>query len=156
MSKIRYNYRLVKIHRNYSIEEVARLLKIHKNTVRAWIKDGLPTCDNTRPFLILGRDLSENLQAKRKKNKRPCKSGEIYCVRCRTPQRPAAGVVEYQPANGTLGSLVGICPHCESMIYRRVNLAKLEQIRGDLDIVLPKALQHINEICQPFVNCDLE
>jgi hypothetical protein len=31
------NYRLVKIHRNYTVEEIARLLKVHKNTVRGWI-----------------------------------------------------------------------------------------------------------------------
>ena len=28
-----------KIHRNYTVGEVASLLNIHKNTVRAWIKD---------------------------------------------------------------------------------------------------------------------
>ena len=38
------NYRLVKIHRNYTVEEAARMFGIHKNTVRAWIEAGLPVC----------------------------------------------------------------------------------------------------------------
>jgi hypothetical protein len=32
------NPRLVKIHRSYTVEEVARNLRKHKNTVRAWMK----------------------------------------------------------------------------------------------------------------------
>jgi hypothetical protein len=72
MRKRRPNYRLVKIHRNYSVEEVARLFGTHKNTVRAWVKAGLPTCDGKRPLLILGPDLAAYLKARRTKNKRPC------------------------------------------------------------------------------------
>jgi predicted DNA-binding protein (UPF0251 family) len=37
------NYRLVKIHRIYTVEDAARCLAVHKNTVRRWIKAGLPT-----------------------------------------------------------------------------------------------------------------
>ena len=67
MRKRRPNYRLVKIHRSYTVEEVARLFGTHKNTVRAWVKAGLPTCDSKRPTLVLGRDLAAYLQARRTK-----------------------------------------------------------------------------------------
>jgi hypothetical protein len=75
------NPQLVKIHRSYTVEEVTRLLDVHKNTVRNWIKEGLPVIDDKRPTVILGRDLSPFLQARRIKNKQPCKPGEIYCLR---------------------------------------------------------------------------
>jgi Helix-turn-helix domain len=51
------NPRLVKVHRNYSVEEVARLFGLHKNTVRNWLKLGLAAIDDRRPMLILGREL---------------------------------------------------------------------------------------------------
>ena len=155
MPKRHPNPRLAKIHRNYTVEEIANLFGIHRNTVREWIKRGLPTSDQKRPFLILGRDLVAFLQARRAKNKRPCQPGEIYCVRCRAPKAPAGDMADYQTVTETLGNLVAICPDCGSIINRRVSLAKLEQIRGQLDITMPQALRHIRESAQPSVNSDL-
>jgi hypothetical protein len=134
MRKRRPNYRLVKIHRNYTVEEIARLFDKHKNTVRAWVKAGLPTCDSRRPALILGSELAEYLTARRTKNKQPCKPGEIYCVRCRAPKRPAGDMADYIPITEGFGNLEGICPACGAMIYRRASRAKLPEIQGNLDI----------------------
>jgi len=154
MRKRRPNHRLVKIHRNYTVEEVARLFGTHKNTVRAWVKAGLPICDGKRPTLILGRDLTAYLKARREKNKRPCQPGEIYCVRCRAPQRPAGDMAEYEPVTESFGSLKGICPNCEGMIYRRASRAKLPEIRGKLDITLVEAQRQVSETNEPIVNSD--
>lgn len=133
------NPRLAKIHRNYTVEEVASLFGAHRNTVREWIKRGLPTSDQQRPLLILGRDLAAFLQARRTKNKQPCQPGELYCVRCRTPKAPAGGMVEYKPVTETLGNLIAICPDCNTIMNRRASLAKLGQICGRLDITMSQA-----------------
>lgn len=154
MSKRHPNPRLAKIHRNYTVEEIATLFGVHRNTVRAWVKRGLPTSDDRRPMLILGRDLVAFLQVQRAKNKRICQPGEIYCVRCRAPKAPAGAMADYETLTATQGNLVAICPDCETIIYRRVSLAKLAQIRGKLDITFPQALRHIGESLQPSVNSD--
>lgn len=156
MGKRRPNHRLVKIHRNYTAEEIARLFGIHKNTVRAWVKAGLATSDTRRPTLILGQDLAAYLKARRAKNKRPCQPGEIYCVRCRNPKQPAGDMAEYKPITETLGNLAGICPECDTMIYRRVSLAKLEQVRGKMNVTLSEAQRQVSESGEPTVNRDLK
>ena len=143
MSRRHPNPRLAKIHRNYTVEEVAGLFGVHRNTVRNWVKRGLPTSDDRRPMLILGRDLGAFLHARRAQKKRPCKSGEIYCVRCREPRRPAGDMADYEPATESLGNLIGICPECDALMYRRVNPAKLELVRGQLEITMPKASRRI-------------
>ena len=148
------NHRLVKTHRNYTVEEIASLFHIHRNTVREWVKRGLPTCDDRRPMLILGAELAAFLQARRLKNRQTCSPGELYCVRCRAPRVPAGNMADYRPKTATLGNLIGICPQCECLMYRRVNPSKLEQIRGPLDITLPQARSHIDESTGPSVNSD--
>src|SRR4051794_40028535 len=95
------NYRLVKIHRSCTVEEVAKLLHVHRNTVREWIRRGLPTNNSTRPLLIHGRDLAAFLLARRSNSKQPCRPGEIYCVRCRAPRAPAGDIADYVPLAGT-------------------------------------------------------
>jgi len=155
MSKRHPNHRHVKIHRNYSVEEIADLFRTHKNTVRNWQKNGLAAIDDRRPMLFYGQTLAAFLKAKKAKNKRPCKVGEIYCIRCRTPKKPAGDMAEYQPVTATVGNLVAICPDCELMMNRRISISKLDQFRSQMDITLPQALQHIVESNQLTVNSDL-
>jgi hypothetical protein len=143
MGKRHPNPRLIKIHRSYTVEEVANRLGVHKNAVREWIKRGLPTIDDQRPKLILGSDLITFLQARRAKNKQPCKPGEMYCLRCRIPKTPADNMVDYEPKTETLGNLFAICPDCGAGMNRRVSLAKLEQIRGQMDITFPQGLRRL-------------
>ena len=155
MVKRRPNHRLVKLHRNYTVEEIARLYDAHKNTVRQWVKAGLPVLDDKRPMLILGWELAAYLKTRRTKSKRPCQPGEIYCVRCRAAKSPAGDMAEYQPITERLGNLMGICPDCEGMIYRRASKARLAEIQGKLDITFVEAPRQVSESSQPTVNSDL-
>jgi len=155
MRKRHPNHRLVKIHRDYTVEGAARLLSTHKNTVRQWIKSGLPTIDDKRPTLIRGRELIAFLQARRAGRKQPCRAGQMYCVRCHTPKFPAAGMAEYRPINEKIGNLAAICPNCYSMMHRCVSIATLGAVCGEMDITFPPALRRLREISQPTVNSDL-
>ena len=92
----RHNVRRVKIHWSYSISEAAKLLGVHKLTVSRWIERGLPLIEQKRPFLIHGSDLRDFLTAQQPR-KQPCRAGEIYCVRCRAPKRPAGDMADYIP-----------------------------------------------------------
>jgi Helix-turn-helix domain len=150
------NHRRVKIHRSYTVEEVAELFDTHKNTVRSWIKAGLPTVDSKRPTLILGRDLAAFLQARRASKKQRCQPGELYCVRCRAPRPPAGDMADYQPVTEKFGNLTALCPDCECLMNRRVSLAGLRHVQVKMDIRFPQALRHISESNQPTVNSDLE
>jgi hypothetical protein len=156
MGKRHPNHCLVKIHRSYTVEEIANLFGSHKNTVRHWIKDGLTSIDDKRPLLILGHVLVAFLQERRVKNKQTCKPGELYCVRCRTPKSPAGDMAEYSPVTEKFGNLIAICPDCNSIMNRRVSIAKLGQVCGKMDITFPQATQRIVESTKPTVNSDLE
>ena len=104
------NPRLIKINRSYTVEEAAAVCGKHKNTIRAWLKNGLPTCDQRRPTLILGSALREYLEAKRKKHKSQLRAGEIYCVKCRKPSKPDSDYAVLEGINKKVGNLAVCVP----------------------------------------------
>lgn len=140
----RFNPNLAKIHRSYTIEEVAGLYGVHKNTVRGWIEKGLPLNDDKKPILILGSELRDFLQSKRNKNKQKCQPDEIYCVRCKSKQHLEKDLVEYEAINDSTGRLIAICPACECMINKYINLRGLELIQDKLGITIPIAIKQLN------------
>ena len=77
-------------------------------------------------------------------------------MRCRAPKLPAGAMADYQPMTATLGNLIGICPDCDGMIFRRTRLAKLAQIRGKLDITFAEAERQVSESHSRNVNSDFK
>jgi hypothetical protein len=98
------NVRRVKC-RCYSVEEVARLFLLHKNTVRTWIKGGLETIDDQRPQLILGRHLSRFRRSDAAGGDRGAEPvGSLRAM----PRSPGAGWrAGYQSITSRFGNLSG-------------------------------------------------
>jgi hypothetical protein len=152
----RLNARRVKIHRSYTVEEVAHLFDVHKNTVRAWIRAGLQAVDDRRPTLILGRHLAVFLHERIRRTKRPCGAGQLYCVRCRAPRRPSTTTIEYVPVTSGSGNLRGRCADCGTLMFRRVSLQKLTAVAGDLEVSFLLAERRIEDSAHRSPNCDLD
>jgi hypothetical protein len=149
------NPRLAKIHRSYSVEDVSRLFQIHKNTIRTWLRQGLKPIDDQRPLLLRGYELRRFLEERRVRSKHACGPGRIYCLPCRVPQVPAGNMAECVVASDATGTLQGICPGCDRMIYRKVNPMKLKEVQGDLDVTLTQPQLRIEDTGKPYVNSDL-
>jgi len=132
------------------------MLNAHKNTVRAWLRDGLKPIDQRRPVLIQGGQLASYVDARRKRRRQPCRPGEFYCFRCRMPKAPTAGTADYLPVTPSSGNLMARCSDCGTRMYRRVALRKLGAVAGAIKVALPQAQQRITECADPSLNCDLE
>jgi excisionase family DNA binding protein len=156
MRKRRASARRVKMHLNYTPEEVANLTEAHKNTVLRWIASRqLPAMTDMRPYLVLGRDLITFL-SRASAGSAKLKVGECYCVRCKTPQVPALNMADFRPVNERWGNLRGICPTCETMMHRRVPCARLKEITGPLEVRLLEALPRLTPCLSPSTNVDSE
>jgi len=154
VSKRHPNPKLAKINHSYEVGEIAVLLGVHKNTVRAWIKGGLAVVDNRRPALVLGSTLRTFLQMKRIKNKRPCLPGEFYCFRCRAPKKPAGNMADFQPETEAVGNLTALCEDCETIMHKRIGTAKLGLISAQIEVTVTEALKRIGDSDNPIVNSD--
>lgn len=149
----RLNPRLAKLHRSYTVEEVARLYHTHRNTVRNWIKSGLTPIDEHRPLMIQGAILRAFLYGRRDAAKRPCAPGTLYCCRCRIPRAPAKGSVTFAPQAGRAGVLRANCELCGTRMFRRARQADLGEIMPFCTALIVQAEWHITERTQPSLNC---
>lgn len=145
------NWRAVKKHRNYTIEEAARTLCLSRGTVRRWIDAGLPALTDRKPFLILGGDLIDHLKAPRRQRTR-CGPGEFYCFRCRASRKAALGMAEVVHRTETTINLRALCAACETLMHRRVASARLADFATDLEVSDTQAPTHIEEPASPCVN----
>lgn len=137
MPRRAHNPNRAKIHRVYTVDEAARALDVHKNTVRRWVAaDGLEVVDDRRPQLIRGTVLRAFLMARRARKRQTCAPGQLYCVRCRAPREPAGGFAEYLPLNPNSGNLRAICPVCDCLMHRRTTREQLPLIQGAIEVAL--------------------
>lgn len=144
----------MKIHFSYAVEEIARTFGVHKNTVRAWLKQGLPKIDESRPILVHGRELRAFLENRRKAARRCCPPGTLYCLKCREPRSPAFGMVDYIPITGAAGNLRALCSTCEKLIHRRVGKAHIATVMPNIAVQITHHAQHIRESDVPSLECD--
>ena len=152
----RANPRAVKLHRSYSVPELAACLRVHKNTIRQWQGTGLEPIDRRRPVLFQGGTIRAFLAKRNASRKRPCQPGTFYCFRCRVPRAPALGMVEYVSFTPVTGNLQALCGACEAMMYRRARKADLARIMPGLDVQSTQASPRLRGRPPPSLNSDLE
>ena len=119
----KYNYRLVKTHRIYTIKELSLILGVHVDTIRTWVRQGLKTVPNTiSPILIRGKDLKSFLRERQKKRKCKLEDNQFYCLRCRQtchsePENIKAEIHETLLSDGNHKAVIyGICEMCGSVL----------------------------------------
>jgi len=134
MASRRHSPRRAKSHFSYTISQAADLYGVHRQTVRHWLTNGLQPNKGGRPVLIHGTELNRFHDSRRAAGKHPCGPGELYCLGCRAPRRPAGGIADFTPGAGSRGTVTGICPNCERMMSQRVNASRLAILRAELDV----------------------
>jgi len=150
------NHCRLKKRRTYTVEELATQLHVHKNTVREWYRRGLEALDDRRPMLFRGSEVRAFLRTRQGAQKQPLGPGRLYCLRCRAPREPAAGMLDYLASSSTAGSLRAMCPVCESLMFRRVSFARLGEVAENLEVQFPSAQPQLIECALPILNRDSE
>ncbi len=153
MSARRVNPNRVKLHRSYTIDELAALLGVHKNTVRNWQHEGLVPIDRGRPALFHGHAVRVYLGSRNAGRKRPCRPGTLYCFRCREPREPALGMVDYFELKPGSGNLRALCATCETIMHRRVRKASLAAVMPGISIQIREAPIRLTRRLAPSLNC---
>ena len=120
--------RRIRLSKCYSVQEAAILLGVSVGTIRTWIRKGLPILQNIRPIFIPGDELKTWLKARAKARKHLCQPDELYCCRCRGPQKAKPGFVEINPRNGKTVAIRALCDSCGTKMNKAGSLAKISEI----------------------------
>jgi len=138
-----------KIYRSYTIDDAAALYECHRNTVANWVSEGLLPIDDHYPIMFHGTTLNAFHRHRLASSKRPCGPGEIYCVVCRSPQRPAGGMVDYEERSGSVGTVVGICPACGRLLHQAVGTARLRAFMERCSVSVRPVANALGEPAHP-------
>ena len=134
------NWRRVKLHRNYSYDELAMRLGICKGTVRNWVRNhGLHAVTDKRPHLIIAKDAADFLQARHAKRRVRTKSDEMFCFGCKAPRIPAGRLVDCFISSATTVRLQGICPECETLMNKRASPTGIDQLHRLFEVSFIRA-----------------
>jgi excisionase family DNA binding protein len=149
----RADWRRIKSLRTYTIEEAASTLGLHRGTIRYWVKKcGLAAQMDQRPHLIYGSDLVAFLKGRREANRQKCGPGHLFCLKCRKPRTPAGNALDYEPFAPTQGTLVGICPICESLMRRFVMRSRLEIVGREFRVEFSPPQDSLRDTTMPRLN----
>ncbi len=156
MARTRFNPKRVKIHYSYTVEEIARTLGVHKNTVRGWLKTGLEAIDRRRPIMVQGKVLRAFLDGKRAANRRRCPLGTFFCLKCRAPRKPALTMVDFVPFSPASGNVRALCETCGTLMHRGVNQAQLRALKADFEVRVVEPDARLSGSSERSLNCDSE
>jgi excisionase family DNA binding protein len=139
MGARRINPNHVKLHRTYTIRELADRLGVHKNTVRQWQQQGLGPIDGGRPILFLGVAVRDFLAQRNASRRNPCGPGLFYCFRCREPRSPGGGMVDFLPLTALSGNLRAICECCGTLMHRRCSADAIPTVMPGISVQVVQA-----------------
>jgi hypothetical protein len=139
----------------YDTNDIAKLLRVHRNTVRHWLKQGLATIDDRRPLLVQGAVLKAFLQARQAARRRKCGPHEFYCFKCREPRGAWGGLADVGLHTEKIAKLTALCVVCETQMHRSVRRADLPKLANRLELQ-PKASLRLDGLPDAIANCDFE
>ncbi|MCP4394607.1 MAG: hypothetical protein GY804_10125 [Alphaproteobacteria bacterium] len=132
--------------------------KLHAQTVRKWLKNGLQAIDSKKPLLIYGYNLKEYLGKLNDGRKIDTMFDEFYCFSCKLPEIPYKRNVCIEQ-NGSYIKAKGICPNTKKEIRKNYKLTDFQKLKKAFNLTdelelydsadpsLKTHIQHHNKNC---------
>jgi hypothetical protein len=113
-----YNTRRIQRLEQYTVQDLAQLFGVHKNTVSHWMREGLHKIDDQKPYLFLGAEVIIFLKKRQSARKKICAVDEFYCFKCKEPRTPWGWLVDVMILNPKRAHIKGLCGVCNTLINK--------------------------------------
>ena len=137
MSRKIYSHRKIRYWYSYDIEDICLSFqneKLHFQTIRKWLKEGLKRVDQGKPILIYGNDLIEFLKERNSRGKCSTKFDQMYCMRCQDACCVLQNKVKPKQKKHMI-QLCGICRTCKATMYKNYKLHDFSKIKETFRLV---------------------
>jgi len=150
-----YRVNRIKQTCTYDPAQMAKLIGVHRNTVRHWLKHGLAAIDDRRPALVHGAVLKAFLKGRQQSRQQKCAPGEFYCFRCRAPREPSDGAAALSLRSDKIANLSARCKVCETQMHRAIRRSDVPKFAAVLRLqtLAPERLNDREVSC---ANSDFE
>lgn len=131
MGKRIYSLQRIRNWLCYDLDDVCALYKkygLHPQTVRGWIKKGLPTVAGGRPTLIYGADLREFLAKQNESGKCKTVFHEMFCLKCKDARPAFKRQIVLEQVNGSVRAKAH-CQTCKSIMNKPYKLSDIPHLR---------------------------
>jgi len=137
MSKRLYPHNRVRYWYAYDLDDICALFsdsRLHKQTIRKWIKGGLNTIDKGKPVLIYGNDLIAYIKARNIKNKCSTDFDQLFCMKCQDARYIYQNMIKVDQ-NGSSLKVSGLCRKCKAKMFQNYKLDDFSQLRKIFTLV---------------------
>lgn len=136
------NYKRIKATELYNIDELAKAIDVHVNTISNMIKDGMQIVEGSYPYIIRGQFAIDYLKERQKKVETKLQQDEFLCFGCgRKPSKAKDDFAKLQITAPKIGNLKAICCVCGATINRKISLLDLPKFKKVINIyTLPNLL----------------
>jgi hypothetical protein len=124
-----FNPNLIRGDLSYSVNDIVERLGVHKGTVLAWHKEGLPANDQSKPFLFYGKTLRDFIKTRQDKRKSKCAENEFYCFKCRKVRASRDDFAALQIRDEKHLSISGFCVVCGCKVNKAGALKNIDRLK---------------------------
>ncbi len=146
MGKRIYPLNRIKYWWAHDIDEICELYKeygLHPQTVRQWIKSGLPVMKG-RPVLIYGNDLKVFLGKMNTSNKCSSEFDQMFCMSCKDAKSFYKKQIKVELVNGVIKAKA-LCRDCKTIMNKPYKFEDFPKIRK---------LFHVSDVLELYDNKD--
>ncbi|HHS2948416.1 TPA: helix-turn-helix domain-containing protein [Legionella pneumophila] len=135
----KYDHRLVKSYKSYTLQELCRLYKedqLHIQTIRGWLRNGeLTSIKDGNKHLIYGAVFKKFLFERNKKHKKHMHFNEFKCCACKQINVPLEATILSAAIKKNRSILAtALCPNCGCEVKRLYKGAEANQILDTFQI----------------------
>ncbi len=137
MSKRLYPHKRVRYWYAYDIDDICAIfsdLRLHPQTVRKWIKNGLNTTDAGKPALVYGYDLIAYLKKNNTSNKCKTAFDDIFCMSCQDARHIFRNKISVEQKAQFL-KVQGVCRECKKSMFKNYKLSDFLALKKQFTLV---------------------